>query len=226
VERVTNLEPAQGGSDAETLDALYARIPRSLRHRDRAVTREDYEDLGELASPEVARSHCVPLRDLAIDPLGDQSRPGVTSLIIVPRSSDDRPSPTQELLERVQHHLRDRSAAGAAVRVVGPLYVRVDVRAEVAVESLDGASSVESAVEARLREFLHPLSGGLDGSGWDFGRAPHHSDVLALIEDVSGVDHVRFLEVTEIEDVPLARQTDRFLVYSGKHRVDLAFDEA
>jgi hypothetical protein len=226
VERVTNLEPAQGGSDAETLDALYARIPRSLRHRDRAVTREDYEDLGELASPEVARSHCVPLRDLAIDPLGDQPRPGVTSLIIVPRSSDDRPSPTQELLERVQHHLRDRSAAGAAVRVVGPLYVRVDVRAEVAVESLDGASSVESAVEARLREFLHPLSGGLDGSGWDFGRAPHHSDVLALIEDVSGVDHVRFLEVTEIEDVPLARQTDRFLVYSGKHRVDLAFDEA
>ena len=54
-----NLEPARGGVDAETLASLRQRGPRAIRHHDRAVTIEDYEDLAMLASPEVARAKCV-----------------------------------------------------------------------------------------------------------------------------------------------------------------------
>jgi predicted phage baseplate assembly protein len=200
-------------------------MPRTLRHRDRAVTLEDYEDLARLASSEVARALCVPLRDLLADPLGEVPQPGAVSVVVVPRTSDVKPLPTMELLESVGAFLAARAAATASFAVVGPLYLRVDVRADIAVASADRASAVERAVYEKLAAFLHPLTGGLDGSGWDFGRAPHRSDFFALIETVPGVDHVRYLQITETEDRSGVRRTGRFLVFSGQHQIDLAFEE-
>lgn len=224
VEKVTNPEAAAGGAEAEPLPALYERMPRTLRHRDRAVTAEDYEDLAALTSPEVARSRCVPLRDLVADPLGLLARPGVVSVIVVPRSADGKPQPSLELLGRVSDFLSARAPAGSTLQVVGPLYIRVDVRVEIGISSPEAAISVAALVRERLAAFLHPLTGGMDSMGWDFGRAPHRSDLLALIEGLEGVDHVRFLQIEETEEVTGAQHTGRFLVYSGRHQIDLVFE--
>jgi hypothetical protein len=225
VEKAANPQAAAGGAEAETTDALFERMPHTLRHRDRAVTLEDYQDLALLASPEVARARCVPLRDLLADPLGNTPQPGSVSVIVVPRTRDVKPLPTLELLARVRGFVGARAAATASLAVVGPQYIRVDVRAEIAVATPGGASTVERAVHERLAAFLHPLTGGLEGSGWDFGRAPHRSDFFALIESVPGVDHVRYLRITETEDQPGVRKTGRFLVFSGEHQIDLMFEE-
>jgi predicted phage baseplate assembly protein len=224
IERASNPEAAAGGAEAETIDAMLERMPRTLRHRDRAVTLEDYEDLALSASPEVARTRCVPLRNLFVDPLGEVSQPGAVSVIVVPRTGDIRPLPTMELLARVRDFLAARADANVRLAVVGPLYLRVDVRAEVAVSNSNGASAVERALHEKLAAFLHPLTGGLDGTGWDFGRAPHRSDFFALIESVPGVDHVRYLQITETEDQPGVRRSGRFLVFSGQHRIALVFE--
>ena len=72
-------------------------------------------------------------------------------------------------------------------------------------------------MRSRLNEFLHPLKGGRDGQGWDFGREPHESDLYSAIERVPGVDHVKSLKIAkEGEETP-----DRFLVCSGQHRIDI-----
>jgi hypothetical protein len=226
VETVINQDPAAGGAEAETIDALIERVPRTLRHRDRAVTLEDYEDLARAASPEVARSLCVPLRDLAADPLGAKPMPGAVTVVLVPRTSGVKPLPTLELLARVGDFLASRVDATASVAVVGPLYLRIDLELEVAVATPDVANVVERAVHDRLAAFLHPLTGGLDGSGWDFGRAPHRSDFFALIESVPGVDHVHYLNIVETEDQPGVRQTGRFLVFSGRHQISVTFVES
>ena len=81
--------------------------------------------------------------------------------------------------------------------MVGSLYVRVDITAEIALTSLEGASKVAQTVEERLEKFLHPLTGGFDDGGWDFGRQPYKSDFYRLLEGISGVDHVRSLKVDE-----------------------------
>jgi hypothetical protein len=107
--------------------------------------------------------------------------------------------------------------------VVGPLYVRVDVSIEVALTSLDGASTVEQAVLDALRQFLHPLTGGRDGTGWDFGRQPQLSDLHAAVSEVPGVDHIRALSLDQAEELPGALGTERFLVYSGQHQITLTF---
>ena len=227
VDKVTNREASAGGADAETLDSLLLRAPRTIRHGSRAVTIEDYEDLAMLASPKVARARCIPLRNLLADPLGTQPTVrGEVSVIVVPRSHEAKPQPSLELLSRVQEFLENNSVPTAHISVVGPLYVRVDVNAQIALVSLEGASAVEQAVRQKLASFLHPLTGGLDGAGWDFGRKPHHSDVYALIEAVPGVDHIRSLVINEIEDQSGVSTTGRFLVFSGTHTINLVFEAA
>ncbi len=231
VEKVVNYEPAGGGADAETRDALIERAPRSIRHRGRAVTVEDYEDLARLASTAVARAKCVPLFDLEAEP-PRKSEPGAVSVIIVPRSKQPKPVPSVAMIDQVLDYLTARKAPSARLSVVAPEYVRVAVDVEAAVTSLDGANEIELAIATTLAQFLHPLTGGLDGKGWDFGRRPHKSDLYALIEGVAGVDHIRALSAVSIDDrtsaqIPEISDDDGtgslFLVYSGTHTITLTF---
>jgi hypothetical protein len=161
------------------------------------------------------------------------------SVIIVPRGAIARPLPSLELIGRVQSRLEAQSVPTANISVVGPLYIRVDVEMEIALASLEGAGAVQQAVLQKLAAFLHPLTGGLDGDGWDFGRRPHRSDLFALIEAAPGVDHINRLKLSESvgaldESAPELKTpitvddviaTGRFLVYSGAHTVDLTFEE-
>ncbi|HEX8845929.1 MAG TPA: putative baseplate assembly protein [Pyrinomonadaceae bacterium] len=231
VESVTNQLAADGGANAETPDSLKERTPRTVRHRDRAVTIQDYEDLTMLASGEVGRVRCVPLFDLEKNSLAmkdEEKEPGTVSLIIVPRSKDASPTPSIELIDRVRAYMDARRSPTAKLVIVGPAYVEISVEVEVALRSMEGASEVELAVARALTSFLHPLTGGWDGKGWYFGTQPHTSALYSLIEAVAGVGHVRSLTVTPevggeltIKDV---LQTDRFLIYSGTHTITLSLE--
>ena len=59
IEKVTNLEAAGGGTEQESIDRVKERGPKFLRHRDRAVTWQDFEDLAYEASPDVARAKAI-----------------------------------------------------------------------------------------------------------------------------------------------------------------------
>jgi hypothetical protein len=225
IERVTNPVDASGGVDAESIESLVARAPMEIRHRHRAVTSEDYEDLAHVASSDVVRALCVPNRNLITDPFDQMPLVlGNVSVIIVPNSTDARPQPSVELVRRVQQFISGSCPVTATVLVIGPLYLRVDVQVEIGLASLDGAGTIVSEVQNALAAFLHPLTGGLDRKGWPFGREPHRSDIYGVIEQIPGVDHIRALTVQITEDLPRSRETGRFLVYSGNHDIKLVFE--
>jgi hypothetical protein len=225
IEKVTNVEAATGGAEAETMESLLERAPRTIRHRNRAVTPEDYEDLGRLASPEVARTKCVPLYDLANDPDATARLLGTVSLMVVPRSIEAKPLPSLELISQVRDYIEARQIPTAKLIVVGPEYIRVDVQVEVGLSSIEGASGVSAAISDALSRYLHPLTGGLNGRGWDFGRKPHTSDLYVVLEAVPGVDYVKALHFEEVEDRTGAGETGRFLVYSGTHTITVTYEE-
>ena len=234
VDSVINTEPAAGGADAESRDSLIRRGPRTIRHRDRAVTAQDYEDLAMLASSEVARVKCFPLQDLAVGIDLNESKKGVVSLVVVPYSTSAKPYPDLELFDTVRSHLERRRAAEARLVIVGPKYVRVAVRAEVVPSAAAAVGNLEANIVGALSRFLHPLTGGAEGAGWNFGRKPHASDIYAVIESVADVGYVRSLKLsaaTEVGDVEtpvdfdeLSDGQDYFLVYSGEHEINLVLD--
>ena len=207
VDRVTNPAPAAGGAAAESLDSVRVRGPRTLRHRDRAVTAADLEDLAMEASPEVAVARAVPTED--------EREAGRVRVVVVPRDAAARPVPSVELLDRVEAYLAQRLPAGVEAEVLGPEWVEVGVTVEVVPVALEDAAQVQAALPGRLADFLHPVTGGAAGEGWPFGRRPWRSDLYAVIEATPGVDHVRRLEVRE-GSIP---RTPFFLVHSGAHVV-------
>jgi hypothetical protein len=226
IDKVTNPEAAAGGAAIEEAPLMIERARRQIRHRFRAVTAEDFEDLALLASTEVARARAAPLRNLADDPDGVQMRPGVVSLMIAPVTTDDpRPMPSMELAERVRGYLDARRVLAADLFIVGPEYISVKVEAEVGVPTPEGASEVELAVSRAISQFLHPTLGGFDGSGWQFGQIPPKSDLYSLIENVPGVDYVGALKVTMSEDRAGSAQAGYFLICSGQPKVTVFLSE-
>ncbi|HET9370900.1 MAG TPA: putative baseplate assembly protein [Vicinamibacterales bacterium] len=209
IESVFNPTPAGGGSDTATTDAMLQAGPQQLSHRDRAVSPEDFEELAREATRQVAKAKCLAATNLVratsqADPCHPAQRHqaqdarGWVSLIIVPKSTDPLPCPSLELRRTVLDYLRERApslvVAGDRLVVRPPDYVVVSVRATLMVASLQVASAVERAADDGLRTLLHPLTGGPEGEGWEFGRPVAASDVFAALERIADLDHVEDLQ--------------------------------
>jgi hypothetical protein len=133
------------------------------------------------------------------------------------------PAAGQPALDEVADALRGAEPAvldTTDVAVVGPAWQEVTVHTTVAPVDLDAAGSVADAVRSALADFLDAYHGGPDGTGWAFGRAPHDSDLYAVISAVPGVDHVLDLSVDLRPDPDAAPDVvAAALVRSGRHVV-------
>ena len=227
VDKVTNYGPARGGSDTENYESLLERAPKVLRHRNRAVTESDYEDLAKLASTEVAVARCIPLIDLAenaykinLTDKDEKAGVGNVSLIIVPKTTDTKPTPSLLLVQQVKDYILPQAPSLVTLSVVGPLYLEVNITLMVRLTSEQLKLYVEKILESKLEEFLHPLTGRY-GMGWTFGREPHASDFYSMLNDVQGVDYVESLEIAfgSNEGIEPIRATKRFLICSGVHTI-------
>jgi hypothetical protein len=196
---VTNPEGASGGADIEPLPAALVRGPALLRHRRLALTQQDVEAIAVECSPAVVRARAVGAKDRFGRPSAGEVR-----VVIVPRDGTGRPQPGAPLLALVRAAIVAASPAVAArhVTVEGPQYVPVGIAATVLPVAANDAGPVRERAQSTLEAFMHPLNGGLEGRGWEFGRSAHISDIARVIESVPGVDTVENLVLTR-DDVPV-----------------------
>jgi hypothetical protein len=74
--------------------------------------------------------------------------------------------------------------------VVGPRYVEVRIEALVRARIGADPARVQGDIDAALDAFLDPLTGGPLGRGYPFGRNIYYAEMMQVIDNVSGVDHV------------------------------------
>lgn len=201
---VSNPRAAEGGADGESETAVGDRGPKVLRHRMRALSLGDYEALAREASPAVAVARALPTTHASGLP-----KTGWVKVVIVPMSDDAQPLPSFELRKTVRDFLVARAPAGLEdqITIEAPSYLSVGIEAVVAPIDPSEAGTVLDSVTATLQAFLHPLTGGPDGTGWPFGRDVFLSDVAAVLEAVEGVDHVETL-VLLAEGTPAGSRVD------------------
>lgn len=215
VEKAFNVDQAGGGSDAETAASVMVRGPQTIKNRGRAVTLEDYEWLAREASFQVARARCLSAKT--------KDDAGTVRLIIVPQSDEPQPRPSQGLIRQVQDHLntKERRIGTANLSVIGPNYVAVSVQATVFPEKLEETDLVRRRVRENLTAFFHPLTGGPDRTGWEFGRDVYVSEVCKVIEDTEGVHHAEGVSLSSadrgLSGVDYIPVPDDSLVASGEH---------
>ncbi|GAB6095358.1 hypothetical protein JCM14469_16100 [Desulfatiferula olefinivorans] len=194
IDSVTNPEAATGGSDGESLEAIRERGPQRLKHRERAVTWEDYEWLAREAGSEIRSAACFPVTDS----LG-RHRAGEVTVVIIPESRAAKPAPGPALIRRVRSFLETHALLNlhrdGGIHVKGPDYVSCTVKARVVPVSPDSADRVELDILSRLDAFLNPLNGDPGQTVRRLGRDVFLSEISAQIEAVPGVDHVASLTV-------------------------------
>lgn len=202
VQDVTNPVPARGGRDAETLDEAKRRAPRELKTLGRAVTVDDYQLLaGQAPGVRVARSVVVPLRrpytaEGLARPGIDVTRvaPGAVSVVIVPDGTSRFLAPTEGMLATVCRHLNKYRLVTTELYVVAPQYVRI-FNLTVTVVPRPGytRTQLRDAIASHLEAYLHVLTGGPEGTGYELGGMLHHSELVAQVFRVDGVERVEEL---------------------------------
>ncbi len=184
--------PMQGGVESETLAEAETRIPGLFRHRDRAVTGDDYQRLAaETPGVRLGRVEVLPK-------FKPQQRrfdiPGVVSVMVLPfQESLELPNPRVDrpLLESVQSYLDSRRPLATELYVIGCEYIPIGVSVGVQIQDGFGQDGVLLAVRTALQRFLFPIApGGLDGKGWSLGRTVKARELDVVIARVPGVTAV------------------------------------
>ena len=230
ISEIRNRQAAEGGLDAETLADAMVRAPKLLRHRDRAVTAEDYEDLA-LQTPAVSIGRVKCLQPSPSDT--GQAAPGQVYVLVIPHVREPYSFLTPEQLEprdvdivRLKQHLDARRMITTRLFINAPAYRWVAVRVQTRVRE-GTETAVAEQILARLYCFLNPLTGGADGKGWPFGRELFVSDVYQCLQGVTDVQFVRNVELFAIspgggpegDPVESVELVEHGVIVSGKHEV-------
>jgi hypothetical protein len=186
----------------EPIEATLRKALEALELRHRAVTEDEWERLAKQAAPEdVARAKAVVEVSHTPNVFPDNQ---IVRVVIVPASDPDQPAnpapaPSSALRQIVFRFLRSRRLITTRVRVVAPAYTTVRLAVTVAPDRGGRlvATTVQHETERAIRNFLSPLTGGVEGQGWEFGRPVFRSELYQIIEGVSGVDHVRQLLIND-----------------------------
>jgi predicted phage baseplate assembly protein len=191
-----NVVVAEGGAEAETIAQARARAGAALQEVHRAVTPADHEMLAQQApGVAVARAHAA---------VGDHPGypcalvPGAVSVYVVPIAPRgdadwDRPDfmpaplPDPGLLSQVCATLGAGRLLAEELFVREPRYRMARLQVDIT-GTPSGPAAVRGRVQDAVRQYLDPLTGGDNTSGWTFGDPLRPSALLRVAQQATGHD--------------------------------------
>ena len=189
LQKVSNPQPASGGTDGQTVASYVSQAPGVLQNRGRGLTLSDYENLAYEASPGVAAAYA----QATLDTDGNQT-PGWVTLLLLPTGGDPLPTPSYGLCQDVLNYIGLRAPADVVaaqqLNIAGPQYQLIDITAAIVPQDPTQAGPVADSVLTALQTFLNPVLGGPNGQGWQPNRSVYLSDVAVVLAGVTGVDYV------------------------------------
>ena len=201
VDSVKNFDRARDGTDAETLEMAKLRVPRVLRTNTRAVTREDFEYLAVQASTKVARAKGISPDDSTDSNLS----PGTTRVLLVPTVvecenyiSVEQLEVPRNVIEEVRDYLDERRLLGTRLELGEPQYLYVSVEAHVRIRRGYQKQAADD-IEKRLYQYINPICGGADGTGWPFGRSLIPSEINACLQNIQNVDYIEEVTIYPVD---------------------------
>lgn len=218
VESVTAADSSAGGAPPEPDERVLRFGFSRVRHRGRAVTAADLEDLAMQSSPDIAQAKAVPSA-------------GRVRLVIAMNGAN--PAPTAAQVRELRRLLLSVSSpainAPGVLQIEAPSIRRLRLNLILDIEDLDHAAYVTRWVNREIARFFDVSSGGTDRHGWKLGQNPHADDIAFAIAEaprLESIVDVRLLErLSDGNDVPWTksvRPTD--LVVLGDNPVKIEFE--
>jgi predicted phage baseplate assembly protein len=178
---VTNPFVASGGTDPEPQPDALRRGPEEIRARNRSVTVADYALYArQVEGAEIARAHAVAATHAEFP---GARMPGVVTVYVLPPERDGVvPLADSQALRSVASSLtRDFAPVGVVVVAAVPRFQTISVRVAIDISTdVDPTAAVREVAQA-LDEYVHPLRGGDDGTGWPFGGEVRYDGLVRTV---------------------------------------------
>ena len=120
------------------------------------------------------------------------------------------------------------TAQRGAFYCIPPQFVEICVRIEAVAERFDEVFRIKKQMRERLEQFLNPLSGGFDQTGWEIGTMPDSLQIRNALSSISGVRSIRDVYMSGFlggqngrteADLEALRKSRYILPVSGKHEI-------
>ena len=188
VETVIAADQSAGGAAPEPAERVLQFAPAMLRHRERAVSLRDFEDLVRQKFNEVVQARAF-------------GRNGRVRLVVVTKGAN--PSPSRAQLRELRRTLLEIAppALGArnALTITGPRARNLRISLGLRVASLDVGGAVATEAKDRLAAAFDPAS------GWLLGRTPREDDVAEALTDIDNLDGIASIALFEVDELGGAR---------------------
>lgn len=187
VEAVVAADQAAGGAPPESNERVLRFGTARLRHRQRALTAADFEDLALESSPDIVQARCFAGR-------------GGVQLVVVMRGKDPLPNAAEvrELRRLLLAAAPASLGARQAFRITAPRIRRLRVVLTLRVATLDHAGEVSRAVQQRIEALF-------DTASWALGAEPKEEDIALAVVDTRRLEGLARVQLREV----LADGTER-----------------
>lgn len=198
-----------GGKIAEASEDFYTRISERLRHKQRAVTRWDYEHLVLEYFPEIYQVKA--LNHTEYDGNLENYRvlaPRHVTVVLVANVQNKnaidplRPKASVALISKVREFISEICSAGVFLHVVNPVYEELQVKANVRFLAGVDRSLFAKKLEDDLKAFLSPWA-FQSPEAFTFAGEIHSSVVLHFVEKLPYVDYLTCFELYHIIKNPV-----------------------
>ena len=234
-----------GGKGQEDYVQFIRRVSERLRHKDRAITMEDYERLVLEQFPAIYKVKCL-------NQTAQENDPGAAKvkLVVIPNLAGQtpffslQPRASQKLRRQITGYLKERVSPFVDVDVVNPRYEEIKYRVTLKFKQKESEGFYLRQLNQDIISYLSPRDYS-NKTGLTFGGAIHLSALIRFITNLSYVDfigNVKLIDHVLInrdsegfvgrqqlypldQDVVETRFPDSILVSSANHFIDLVTDE-
>jgi hypothetical protein len=194
-----------GGRNKETSKAFYNRVSERLRHKNRAITIRDFEQLVLEEFPEIHKVKCLNHTRLELNQSGviyNEQAAGHVTVITIPdlrqKNAIDplRPYTSRNLLDAIKKFLEERSNCNMRLHIENPLFEEVRVEADVVLKEFaqGNDSFYTEELQKDLVRFMTPWAYN-DNSDISFGGKITKSEIINFIEEREYVDFILDLKI-------------------------------
>jgi hypothetical protein len=198
-----------GGKTAEASEDFYTRISERLRHKQRAVTRWDYEHLVLEYFPEIYQVKALNHTEYNgnLENYRALAPRHVTVVLVANVQNKNaidplRPKASVALIAKVREFILEICSAGVHLHVVNPVYEELQVKANVRFLAGVDRSLFAKKLEDDLKAFLSPWA-FQSPEAFTFAGEIHSSVVLHFIEKLPYVDYLTCFELYHIIKNPV-----------------------
>lgn len=174
------------GKARESTDAVRARLMKRLKGVSRAVTEQDYADIAKKTPGlRVMQAGAI----AGYDAQTGRESASCVSVAVLPYSKEVYPEPDANFIKQVKKKMDAVRPICTQVKVVPPLYIRLNISATVF--AAHGVGDVQSAVGSALHAYFRPTQ-----EKWLLGERILEADIAGVIGSVPGVLGVKNLTIT------------------------------